>query len=132
MSSLLLSSLNVCEVTDEDGIAGIAYEFDESTLPYGFYKDVEFSKTTVTISAASLIKPSGKYGGGKIVIQPGASIKKEKKTGKMNKGNSNLRGSSDTLFDRKLSQKIGDRYVERRRCMMHRLTMICAQFICLS
>lgn len=107
---------------DEDGIARVAYEFDESTLPYGFYKDVDFSKTTVTISAASLIKKAGgKHGGGKIVVQPGATIKKEKKAvnvignkkGKSNSNsNSNLRGSSDTLFDRKLSQKIGDRYVD--------------------
>ena len=72
---------------DEDGIAGIAYEFDESTLPYGLLNhDVESSETMVTISAASIDKKGkGKHGGGKISIHPGATIKKEKKQKKTQK-----------------------------------------------
>ena len=73
------SKVCVMDASYEEGITGISYELDESTFPYGWDKDVEWSETVMTISQASVKKDRGKHGGGVISVVPGATIKKEKK-----------------------------------------------------
>ena len=93
-----------------DNIRGIAYNIDRSTLPGEFFDDVEFSQTTMTISSAELRRTNGRHGGGTIVIQPGATIKKEHPN--RGQGQGSLRGNGNSA-SRRLAQTMGNRYVHK-------------------
>ena len=98
-----------------DSISGITYELYTPSFPPGFFKDVEYSKTALTISKA-LIKMAGggsKHGGGVISMKYDATATKELR------GNGNgLRGSSnaeengmmsDSSTGRRLAPTVGNR-----------------------
>ena len=90
-----------------DSISGITYELNIPSFPPGFFKDVEYSKTALTISKA-LIKTAegGKHGGGVISMKYDATATKELR------GNGNgLRGNSNAVEkgSRRLAPKGGNR-----------------------
>ena len=112
----LHSASTVCEMEaeyEEGNIAGVTYELDEATFPYGFFRDVEYSDTLLTISKAAVKKSNkGKHSGGVLAVEPGSSLKKEKPKKNLSQGK--LRGSTtasaSALFHRRdLAQTIGDR-----------------------
>ncbi|KAL3783672.1 hypothetical protein ACHAW5_007501 [Stephanodiscus triporus] len=62
-----------------DSISGITYELYTPSFPHGFFEDVDYSTTDLTISAA-LVKTAGagrEHGGGVIVLKNGATATKE-------------------------------------------------------
>ena len=85
----------ICDMEPEyedDGLRGISYEIDEDSFPYGFFKDVDYSETLVTVGTAKVKKNNGrKNGGGIISVEPGSTLKKEKKEKKTTPGS--LRGN---------------------------------------
>ena len=103
-----------------DSISGITYELDVSSFPPGFFKDVEYSWTNLTISSAS-VKRAGEddeHGGGIISMKKGATATKGRGNG-IN-GNDNGGGPRgghaekggmmfDRSRDRGLAQKFGVR-----------------------
>jgi hypothetical protein len=108
----------VCEMEaeyEEGNIQGMVYDIDESTFPYGFFRDVEYSETLVTVGKAKVKRNNGKYGGGVLSVEPGSSLKKEKKEKEDKKQpTSKLRGSKSSIFERRqLAQTTGNRYVQK-------------------
>ncbi len=70
-----------------DSISGITYELDVPSFPLGFFDDVEYSKTVLTISAAYILRAksggnpvnaASGHGGGIISMKNGATSKKER------------------------------------------------------
>ncbi len=112
--SLSLSShrsVIVCVLDMEyegDSISGTTYELDVPSFPYGFFDDVDYSKTILSIS----------HGGGVISMKNGATAKKEWRNNDGD-GSGGLRGSNGErngmLFDRsrgrRLAQTMGNRWV---------------------
>jgi hypothetical protein len=107
-----------------DSISGTTYELDVLSFPYGFFDDVEYSKTILTISSASIKrarggsraagvggKPTNSHGGGVISMKKGATTKKERHGGGGLRGLSGERNGM--LFDRsrgrRLAQTMGNR-----------------------
>ncbi|KAL3778796.1 hypothetical protein ACHAW5_006762 [Stephanodiscus triporus] len=76
------TSIKVCVVDPEyegASISGTTYELDESSFPYNFFDDVEYSSTVLTISTASIRKSTvGRNGGGIISRKKGATATKER------------------------------------------------------
>ena len=109
------STSTVCEMEaeyEEDNIQGMVYDIDESTFPYGFFRDVEYSETLVSVGKAKVKRNNGKHGGGVLSVEPGSSLKKEKKEKKQSP--SKLRGSKSSIFERRqLAQTTGNRYVQK-------------------
>lgn len=87
-----------------DSISGITYELYTPSFPHGFFDDVEYATTDLTLSQA-LIKTAGgrgKHGGGVIFMKNGATAAKE------SRGNGvGLRGGSST--GRRLAPTSGNR-----------------------
>ncbi len=124
---LWFRSAKVCVLDAEyegDSISGMAYELDVPSFPNGFFDDVEYSKTILTISSASIKrvgggggKPVNSHGGGVISMKKGATAKKEHGISGGN-GGGGLRGSNgekndgmlfDRSRDRRLAQTMGNR-----------------------
>lgn len=118
-----------------DSISGMTYELDVPSFPYGFFDDVEYSKTILSISSASIRRAGGgrgaagvggkqtnSHGGGVISMKNGATAKKKRRD-RDGDGNGGLRGSNGErngmLFDRsrgrRLAQTMGNRWVFSRK-----------------
>ena len=122
-------------IYEGDSISGTTYELDVSSFPYGFFYDVEYSETILTISSASIQramvgvdavgvggkpnKPASRsHGGGIISMKESSTATKERRgNGNGNGGGGGLRGRSGEqngmLFDRsrgrRLAQTMGNR-----------------------
>lgn len=110
-----------------DSISGMTYELDVSSFPSGFFDDVEYSKTVLTISEASILRARGGgnsanpaigHGGGIISMKNGTKAKKERlDNGNGNGNGGGLRGRDgvkngmpfERSRGRRLAQTMGNR-----------------------
>ncbi len=122
-------------IYEGDSISGTTYELDVSSFPYGFFYDVEYSETILTISSASIQramvgvdavgvggkpnKPASRsHGGGIISMKNGTKAKKERlDNGNGNGNGGGLRGRDgvkngmpfERSRGRRLAQTMGNR-----------------------